>query len=183
MQALDRRLTTRFAAAVARLTETGAEAALKDLRGIQLLGGGSRSIATCNRRIRLSTFTIGRTPVGRTIDRTACTADAYLRREGELVALYGLERPSEVLTWTCDGGAAAPVTTHIFQTETPSMRIEYRRRGRRIAVWFHCGFGCALCWPLLFDLAVEGFVLEPNEFSGSEGIARRCSPGTRKRAP
>lgn len=57
-------------------------------------------------------------------DMRLCIEDAYLRREGELVAEWMLEEPTATAFWTCDNSPANEVVTMFFDTELPSVRFE-----------------------------------------------------------
>jgi uncharacterized protein len=108
LAALDRRLADRFADAVAtvRGLDAGSEAALDELRAVQ------------------RGWVKGRNDCWKAADVRACVADAYLSREGELVARYILEPPTDVTSWICDDGPAYEVVVSTFATERPSIRIE-----------------------------------------------------------
>jgi len=66
----------------------------------------------------------GRDECWKVEDPIGCIRDAYLRREGELVAEWLLEEPTNVVFWTCDGNPANEVVTYFFDTEAPSVRFE-----------------------------------------------------------
>ncbi|KUJ72245.1 alpha/beta fold hydrolase [Ruegeria profundi] len=106
---LDLRLADRFAAAVdaAEGLDVGADEAAATLRAYQ--------------RGWLS----GRDECWKANDLRMCVADAYLRREGQLVAEWFLEEPTEVVSYACDGNPANEVTAYYFATERPSARLEY----------------------------------------------------------
>lgn len=57
-------------------------------------------------------------------DPRTCVETAYLIREGELVALYMLEKPVGIATWQCDGNPANEIVTYFYETELPSARFE-----------------------------------------------------------
>ena len=54
-----------------------------------------------------------------------CVEDAYLRREGHLVAQWMLEAPRATAEFVCDGNPANSVWIGYYDTELPSIRIEY----------------------------------------------------------
>lgn len=108
LAALDWRLAERF------------EAAVKAVEGF----GGDVEAAEAELRATQRGWVSGRDDCWKADDPHACVRDAYLRREGELVALYLLEAPASTVTWTCDGNPANELTTYFFDTEQPSVRIE-----------------------------------------------------------
>lgn len=105
---LDRRVADRFAAALdtVRSMAGGAEEAEADLRAYQRGWIG------------------GRDECWKAEDLRSCVEAAYLRREGELVARYQLEEPTNIVFWACDGNPANEVVTFFFDTELPSLRFE-----------------------------------------------------------
>lgn len=105
---LDRRLADRFAAALdtVRGLDAGADTAEGELRAMQRGWIGGRDACWTAEDLR------------------ACIEAAYLRREGELVARYMLETPTETVFWTCGGNPANEVVTVFFDTELPSLRFE-----------------------------------------------------------
>ncbi len=109
LAALDRLINTRFEAAVAsvRKLETGAEEAENSLRAYQ------------------RGWIKGRNDCWKADDPRACTELEYQRREGELVARHMLEKPTGTARWQCGGNPANEVYTFFFDTELPSVRIEY----------------------------------------------------------
>lgn len=106
---LDRRLADRFDAALqsAQALDSGAQAAVAELRAYQ------------------RGWIAGRNDCWKADDLRACVETAYLTREGELVARYGLEAPSAAATYVCEGNPANEVTLSFYDTELPSARIEY----------------------------------------------------------
>ena len=66
----------------------------------------------------------GRDDCWKAEDLRACVEDAYLMREGELVAAWMLEDPTGTAFWTCDNNPANEVVTMFFDTERPSVRFE-----------------------------------------------------------
>lgn len=66
----------------------------------------------------------GRDECWKADDPSGCIRDAYLHREGELVAEWFLEEPTNVVFWACDGNPANEVVTYFFDTEAPSVRFE-----------------------------------------------------------
>jgi uncharacterized protein YecT (DUF1311 family) len=109
LAALDRRLADRYAAALdaAEALDAGAEAAADELRATQ------------------RGWIKGRDECWKSDDLRACVEDAYLSREGELVALWLLEEPTARTFWTCESNPANEVAVWFFDTERPSIRIEY----------------------------------------------------------
>jgi uncharacterized protein YecT (DUF1311 family)/membrane-bound inhibitor of C-type lysozyme len=105
---LDRRLADRFGAAlsVVQGLDAGAADAEAELRATQ------------------RGWISGRDDCWKSEDLRACVSDAYLRREGELVATWRLEEPTETVFWTCGGTPANEVVTLFFDTELPSVRFE-----------------------------------------------------------
>lgn len=108
LAALDRRINARFAAAlaVAEGLDAGADEAVSLLRAEQRGWIG------------------GRDECWKSDDLTACVRDAYLMREGALVAQWMLEDPVGTDFWTCDGNPANEVVTMFFDTELPAVRFE-----------------------------------------------------------
>lgn len=109
LAALDRRLAARFAAALdaARGIGSGSDAAVRTLRATQ------------------RGWIKGRDDCWKANDVRACVAGAYLTREGVLVAQWMLEEPAQVARYACNGNPANEVTAMFFDTENPSVRIEY----------------------------------------------------------
>lgn len=105
---LDRRVAARYAAAVETVgqMDSGARKAEHELRAIQ------------------RGWIKGRDDCWKAEDPTECIRASYLRREGELVAQWHLEKPSDVVFWTCDGNPANELVTYFFDTEAPSVRFE-----------------------------------------------------------
>ena len=105
---LDRLVSARFAAALqaARALDAGADEAEAELRAIQ------------------RGWISGRDECWKADDLRACVEDAYTLREGELVALWMLEPPSNTAFWQCNGNPANEVVTVFFETERPSVRFE-----------------------------------------------------------
>ena len=108
LAALDRRVADRYAAAIdaARGLDVGAAEAEDRLRTYQ------------------RGWVKGRDECWKAEDLRACVEDAYLRREGELVAEWMLETPTGLAAWACDGNPANEVVTVFFDTELPSVRFE-----------------------------------------------------------
>lgn len=106
---LDLRLDARFAAALARAEglDAGADEAAATLRAYQ------------------RGWILGRDECWKADNLRGCVEDAYLRREGELVAEWLLEEPTSVASYACDGNPANEVTAYFFNTERPSIRLEY----------------------------------------------------------
>ncbi len=105
---LDRQLAVRYAAALAavRGLDAGAAEAEAELKAFQRGWIG------------------GRDECWKSDDLNACVADAYLDREGQLVARWMLEEPTEIAFWACGGNPANEVVTFFFATERPSVRFE-----------------------------------------------------------
>ncbi|WP_347312725.1 MliC family protein [Defluviimonas sp. SAOS-178_SWC] len=105
---LDRRVADRYAAAlaVAKSLGAGAQQAEDALRAYQ------------------RGWVKGRDDCWKADDLKACVEAAYLRREGELVAQWLLEKPTSVAFWACDGNPANEVVTYFFDTTLPSVRFE-----------------------------------------------------------
>ncbi|SLN52862.1 Membrane-bound lysozyme-inhibitor of c-type lysozyme [Roseivivax jejudonensis] len=105
---LDRRVAERYSEALAAIRglDAGAAEAESELRATQRGWIG------------------GRDECWKAEDLRTCVADAYLRREGELVARWILEEPTSTAFWTCDGTPANEVVTIFFDTERPSLRFE-----------------------------------------------------------
>ena len=109
LAALDRRLSERFAAAMAAAEglDAGADEAVGTLRATQRGWIG------------------GRDECWKADDPAACVAEAYLTREAELVALWLLEPPTASGTFICGGTPANELTADFFDTELPGVRVEY----------------------------------------------------------
>ncbi|MCB1492110.1 MAG: hypothetical protein KDJ77_09995 [Rhodobiaceae bacterium] len=106
---LDRLLAARFAAAVdvVKHLDAGAKDAERELRAYQ------------------RGWVKGRDDCWKADDPKACVEAEYLRREGDLVARYMLDKPQSVTAWQCDGNPANEIVTYLFDTTQPSVRIEY----------------------------------------------------------
>lgn len=106
---LDQRLALRFRAALAavRSLDAGAQEAEATLRAYQR--GWIR----------------GRNDCYKAIDRHACVKASYLLRENELVAQWILMPPVATEYWTCSDTAANELVVMRFDTELPSLRLEY----------------------------------------------------------
>ena len=109
LAALDRRLAERYAAAlaVAEGLDAGADSAVADLKATQRGWIG------------------GRNECWKADDKRACVEAAYLTREGELVAGFMLEAPTGTARWMCGGNPANELYAAFFDTELPSVRLEY----------------------------------------------------------
>lgn len=105
---LDGLVAARYAAALAkaRALDAGADAAEDELRAAQ------------------RGWISGRDDCWKADDLRACVEQAYLRREGDLVARWMLEEPTAVAVWTCDGSPANALVTSFFATTLPSVRFE-----------------------------------------------------------
>lgn len=106
--ALDWRLEERFRGAVRAIEGAGGdrEADEAELRSAQLQWVGERDDCMTGD------------------DPSACVRAAYLRREAQLVALYLLETPSSIVTWSCGGDPGEEIVTYFYDTEQPGVRIE-----------------------------------------------------------
>jgi uncharacterized protein len=105
---LDRRIAERYAAALAAARNPDSEAAETE----------SRIRATQRGWI------IGRDECWKASDTAECVRSSYLRREGQLVALWMLEEPTSIAFWSCNDSPANEIVTYFFATELPSVRIE-----------------------------------------------------------
>jgi uncharacterized protein YecT (DUF1311 family) len=108
LAALDRLVADRYAAAlsVAGGLDTGAQEAVDELRAYQ------------------RGWIKGRDDCWKAGDQRACVKDVYLRREGELVAQWLLEKSTGTAFWTCGGNPSNEVVTMFFETTLPSVRFE-----------------------------------------------------------
>ena len=106
---LDQRLAQTYKAAVsaAETLDAGADAALKDLRASQ------------------RGWIKGRDECWKAQDLRDCVESSYLIREGELVATWFLRDPMATASYSCENNPANEVTTYFFDTELPSVRLEY----------------------------------------------------------
>ena len=106
---LDLRLNERFAAALARAQslDAGADEAAATLRAYQ------------------RGWISGRDECWKADDLRTCVKDAYLRREGQLVAEWLLEVPTSIVSYSCNGNPANEFTAYFFDTQLPSVRLEY----------------------------------------------------------
>jgi len=66
----------------------------------------------------------GRDECWKAADLRECVEAAYLRREGQLVARWMLEKPKGTSFWECGGNPANEVVTVFFDTTLPSVRFE-----------------------------------------------------------
>ncbi len=105
----DSRLAGRYAAAMAVIDglDAGAEDARNTLRAEQ------------------RGWIKGRNDCWKATDLRACVQSSYLTREGELVAMWMLEEPTQIVSYTCDDSPANEVTAFFFDTNLPSVRLEY----------------------------------------------------------
>jgi uncharacterized protein len=106
---LDRRLSEVFSAAVsvAEGLDAGADEAAGTLKAMQ------------------RGWIKGRDECWKASDERACVETAYLTREAELVATWMLEEPFAEAAWQCEGNPANEVYVMYFDTELPSIRVEY----------------------------------------------------------
>lgn len=111
---LDRQLSNRFGEAinVARGLDAGAETAENEIRATQ------------------RGWISGRDECWKADDVRSCISDAFLRREGDLVARWMLDDPTGTSFSACGGNPANEVVTTFFDTELPSVRFE---RGDSVA--------------------------------------------------
>jgi uncharacterized protein len=105
---LDRLIADRYAAALSVARNLDSEASETE----------SRIRATQRGWIK------GRDECWKASDTAACIRSSYLRREGQLVALWMLEESTSIAFWSCDNNPANEVVTYFFDTELPSVRIE-----------------------------------------------------------
>jgi len=105
---LDRRVNARFLEAIelAKKENNGQGTAEQDLRAEQ------------------RGWIKGRDECWKAEDQRACVENAYLTREGQLVADFMLQEPTAVVTWQCEGNPSNEVVTFFFDTELPSVRFE-----------------------------------------------------------
>lgn len=106
---LDLRLSLRFKEALRaiRSLQTGAKDAEAELRAYQ------------------RGWIKGRNDCYKAVDRYACVESAYLRRENELVTQWMLMPPVSTEFWICNGSLANELAVMRFDTELPSLRLEY----------------------------------------------------------
>lgn len=109
LAALDNRLAERFAAATAaaRALDSGADAAVAELRATQRGWIGGRDECWKTENVR------------------DCVENSYLRREAELVATWMLEPAMASQSWTCAGNPSNVIFSDFFDTELPAVRLEY----------------------------------------------------------
>ncbi|MGH1467135.1 MAG: alpha/beta fold hydrolase [Cognatishimia sp.] len=67
----------------------------------------------------------GRDECWKESDLETCIRDAYLLREGQLVAEWQLIEPVRTAEFMCAGNPANVVTVSYFETERPAVRLEY----------------------------------------------------------
>ncbi|MEM7500275.1 MAG: MliC family protein [Pseudomonadota bacterium] len=107
LAALDRRLTARFAAAVKSLRSApDAKAAVKAVRSEQ------------------RGWISGRNECWKADNMRACAENAYLAREGALVATYLLDTPVSEAAFVCNANPADAFDAAFFGTALPSVRVE-----------------------------------------------------------
>lgn len=109
LAALDRRLsaTYQMAVEVVQNLDAGADEALSNLRAFQ------------------RGWIKGRDDCWKADDLRSCVEGTYLDREGALVAEWMLQEPVAIVSYTCGGTPANEVTAFYFDTELPSIRVEY----------------------------------------------------------
>lgn len=103
---LDLLVAGRYASALERIRALNAQGAEADLRAFQ------------------RGWLKGRDDCWTADDLRTCITDAYLRRDGELVAMWLLESPQNTATWRCGDAGSLEVVTFFFATERPSLRME-----------------------------------------------------------
>jgi uncharacterized protein YecT (DUF1311 family) len=106
---LDRRLSARYQAALA--VTDGLEAGRTEAR--DTLKATQRG------------WIKGRDDCWKADDLRGCVEASYLVREGDLVARWMLETPLGVAAYACEGNPANEVTAYFYDTELPSVRLEY----------------------------------------------------------
>ena len=106
---IDQRLSERYAAA------------LSMIEGLDAGADIARDATRASQRGWIK----GRDDCWKADDLRTCVEASYLMREGELVALWLLEEPTSVVTYSCEDNPANEVTAYFFDTELPSIRIEY----------------------------------------------------------
>lgn len=106
---LDQRLAQTYEQAVsaAENLDAGADAALENLRASQ------------------RGWIKGRDECWKAEDLRSCVETAYLMREGELVSTWILQEPAAITAYSCENNPANEVTAYFFDTELPSIRLEY----------------------------------------------------------
>lgn len=105
---LDRLVAGRYAAALEAIKRLDTDAA------------SAESTMRANQRGWIK----GRDECWKADDLRECVEAAYLRREGQLVARWMLEKPTGVSFWACGGNPANEVVTMFFDTTLPSVRFE-----------------------------------------------------------
>ena len=109
LASLDRRLAQRFGAALETVQslDVGSEDAEKTLRATQ------------------RGWIKGRDECWKADNLRDCVMSAYLTRENELVTRWMLQSPASTVSYFCDGNRANEITAMFFDTELPSVRLEY----------------------------------------------------------
>ena len=109
LAALDRRLAKRYGAAldVADAMDAGADEAVKAIRATQ------------------RGWIKGRDDCWKADDLRDCVMASYLTRENELVTQWMLQEPAAVVSYYCEGNRANEIYAMFFDTELPSVRLEY----------------------------------------------------------
>ena len=110
-------------AELARLDRVVSDRYAEALAAIRALDAGAAE-AEDNLRAWQRGWLSARNECWKSEDMRLCIEDAYLRREGELVAEWMLEEPTATTFWTCDNSPANEVVTMFFDTELPSVRFE-----------------------------------------------------------
>lgn len=106
---LDQRLAERYEATISVIDglDAGKEDALNTLRATQ------------------RGWIKGRDDCWKADDIQACVTASYLTREADLVAHWMLETPVSIVSYSCQDNPANEVTAYFFDTELPSLRLEY----------------------------------------------------------
>ena len=109
LAALDRRMAQHYSAAMtaAASLDVGADEAVKETRASQ------------------RGWIKGRDDCWKADDLRDCVMASYLIRENELVTQWMLQEPASIVRYTCEGNPANEVYAMFFDTELPSVRLEY----------------------------------------------------------
>lgn len=111
-------------AALAALDLRLAERYRQSLAAIDALDAGRDSARNETRAMQRG-WIKGRDDCWKAEDMRACVEAAYLTRDGELTALWVLQDPVTTAAYMCDGNPANEVVVFYFDTELPSIRLEY----------------------------------------------------------
>jgi len=109
LAALDQRMSRTYQNALkaAEALDAGAEDAAAELRAMQ------------------RGWIKGRNDCWKADDLKSCVESAYLDREGALVAAWLLQPAVAIVSYTCEDNPANEVTAFFFDTQKPSIRVEY----------------------------------------------------------